>query len=64
VPGWPGEQEWPPQPMVSQTRFVLTGYAVAGGRYREVVVEDAGHGPHLDQPEVFNAELAAHLAAS
>ena len=63
IPGWPGEQTWPPQPMVAQTRTVLNGYAVAGGRYREVVIEDAGHGPHLDQPERFLAELTDHLAA-
>ena len=31
VPGWPGEQAWPPQPMVAQTRAVLNGYAAAGG---------------------------------
>jgi len=64
VPGWPGEQTWPPQPMVTQTRAVLNGYAVAGGRYREAVIEDAGHGPHLDQPERFLAELTEHLAAA
>ena len=57
VPGWPGAETWPPQPMVAQTRFVLDGYAAAGGRYREVVIADAGHGPHLDQPERFMAEL-------
>jgi len=28
----------------------------------EVVIEDAGHGPHLDQPEQFLAELTDHLA--
>jgi pimeloyl-ACP methyl ester carboxylesterase len=61
IPGWPGEQAWPPQPMVAQTRAVLTGYAVAGGRYREVVIEDAGH---LDQPEQFLAELTGHLAGA
>jgi pimeloyl-ACP methyl ester carboxylesterase len=49
--------------MVAQTRAVLNGYAVAGGRYREAVIEDAGHGPHLDQPEQFLAELTEHLAA-
>jgi pimeloyl-ACP methyl ester carboxylesterase len=49
--------------MVAQTRAVLDGYAAAGGRYREVVIEDSGHGPHLDQPERFLAELAGHLAA-
>jgi hypothetical protein len=63
VPGWPGPQAWPPQPTVAQTRAVLDGYAAAGGSYREVVIEDAGHGPHLDQPERFVAELTGHLAA-
>ena len=46
VPGWPGAEAWPPQPMVAQTRAVLDGYAAAGGRYREVVIDDASHGPH------------------
>jgi len=64
IPGWPGEQTWPPQPMVSQTRAVLLGYAAAGGLFREVVIEDAGHGPHLDQPDQFLAELTDHLAIS
>jgi pimeloyl-ACP methyl ester carboxylesterase len=64
IPGWPGEQAWPPQPMVAQTRGVLDGYAAAGGRYREVVIDDAGHSPHLDQPQKFLAEVSAHLAVS
>ncbi len=64
VPGWPGEQACPPQPMVSQTRAVLDGYAVAGGRYREVVIGNSGHGPHLDQPERFLAELTRHLSST
>ena len=41
IPGWPGDQACPPQPMVAQTRAVGNGYAVAGGRYREAVIEDA-----------------------
>ena len=62
IPGWPGEQTWPPQPMVAQTRSVLLGYAASGGRFREVVIDDSGHGPHLDQPEKILAELRDHLA--
>jgi pimeloyl-ACP methyl ester carboxylesterase len=62
VPGWPGADAWPPQPMVTQTRAVLDGYAAAGGRYREAVIADSGHGPHLDQPERFHAALTEHLA--
>jgi pimeloyl-ACP methyl ester carboxylesterase len=64
VPGWPGDRAWPPQPMVAQTRAVLNGYAVAGGRYREAVIEDAGHGLHLDQPEQFLAQLRDHLTSA
>jgi pimeloyl-ACP methyl ester carboxylesterase len=62
VPGWPGPDAWPPQPMLAQTRALLDGYAAAGGRYREAVIQDSGHGPHLDQPEQFLAALSAHLA--
>jgi len=61
IPGWPGEQAWPPQPMLAQTRAVLDGYAAAGGHYREVAIEDSGHGPHLDQAERFLAELREQL---
>jgi pimeloyl-ACP methyl ester carboxylesterase len=50
--------------MVAQTRAVLDGYAAAGGRYREVVIDDAGHGPHLEQPERFLAELGQHLSSA
>ena len=62
VPGWPGPDAWPPQPMVAQTRALLDGYAAAGGRYREAVIEDSGHGPHVDQPERFLSALSEHLA--
>jgi pimeloyl-ACP methyl ester carboxylesterase len=64
VPGWPGAEAWPPQPMIAQTRAVLDGYAAAGGRYREVVIDDAGHGPHLEQPQRFLAELGRHLSGA
>jgi pimeloyl-ACP methyl ester carboxylesterase len=48
--------------MLAQTRAVLDGYAAAGGRYREAVIAGSGHGPHLDQPEQFLAELVGQLA--
>ncbi len=53
VPGWPGETVYPPQPMVSQMRAVLDRYAMRGGRFREVVLADTGHSPHLERPEEF-----------
>jgi pimeloyl-ACP methyl ester carboxylesterase len=62
VPGWPGPDAWPPQPMVAQTRALLDDYAAAGGRYRETVIKDSGHGPHLDQPGQFMTALTQHLA--
>ena len=50
--------------MLAQTRAVLDGYAAAGGRYREVAIEDSGHGPHLGQAERFLAELCDQLATA
>jgi pimeloyl-ACP methyl ester carboxylesterase len=62
VPGWPGPDRHPAQPMIGQTRAVLDAYAAGGGRYREVALEGSGHGPHLDRPEEFRAALVAHLS--
>ncbi|MER7458482.1 alpha/beta hydrolase [Micromonospora sp. NPDC126480] len=59
VPGWPGEDVCPPQPMVGQTRAVLERYAAAGGAYREVVFPGCGHSPHIERPAEFAAELLA-----
>lgn len=62
IPGWPGAEVAPPQPMVSQTRDVLDRYAAQGGSYREVVFEGCGHSPHLEQHDAFVEALSAHLA--
>ncbi|MCA9897419.1 MAG: alpha/beta hydrolase [Ardenticatenaceae bacterium] len=62
VPGWPGDEVCPPQPMLAQTRAVLDSYAANGGSYREEVIEDAGHSPYLEQPAAFNAAFHGHLA--
>jgi pimeloyl-ACP methyl ester carboxylesterase len=51
VPGWPGADVYPPQPMVSQTRAVLDTYQANGGQYREVVLPDCGHSPHIEKQE-------------
>jgi pimeloyl-ACP methyl ester carboxylesterase len=61
VPGWPGAEAFPPQPMVSQVRAVLGAYAAAGGAVREVVIADAGHTPYIEQPAAFDAALHAQL---
>ncbi len=64
VPGWPGDDVHPPQPMVSQTRAVLEGYAAAGGAYREEAFEECGHTPFIEHPERFMREFLAHMAAA
>jgi len=61
VPGWPGAEACPPQPMVSQTRAVLEAYKANGGQYEEVVIENAGHSPFIEKPEAFNAKFFALL---
>jgi pimeloyl-ACP methyl ester carboxylesterase len=61
VPGWPGAEEFPPQPMVGQTRAVLDRYAAAGGTYREVVFPEVGHSPHVERPQEFVVALLEHL---
>jgi pimeloyl-ACP methyl ester carboxylesterase len=61
VPGWPGEAECPPQPMVTQTRAVLDRYAATGGAYREVLLPGVGHAPHVERPQEFVVALLEHL---
>ncbi|KAA9111502.1 alpha/beta fold hydrolase [Microbacterium rhizomatis] len=58
IPGWPGEEVAPAQPMVTQTRDVLEAYAAAGGAVSELSLEGVGHAPHLERPaEVRQALL-------
>lgn len=61
IRGWPGGDTFPPQPMISQTRWVLDQYAAQGGIYDEVIMPDAGHVPFIETPETFNAEFHAFL---
>lgn len=51
VPGWPGEDIYPPQPMVSQTRHILDQYKSKGGSYEEFVITDTGHSPFIEKPD-------------
>ena len=64
VPGWPGDEVYPPQPMLRQVRAVLDAYRSAGGSYREVVLPGVGHTPHLEAPGPVRAALLDFLAAS
>ncbi|MCA9634877.1 MAG: alpha/beta hydrolase [Myxococcales bacterium] len=62
VPGWPGAEVFPPQPMVSQTRALLDRYAAAGGRYQELVIPECGHSPHLEHTGRFLEAVGSFLA--
>jgi hypothetical protein len=59
IPGWPGEQAWPPQPMLAQTRAVLDGYAAAGGRYREWLSRTRATARTWTRPSAFSPSCAA-----
>jgi pimeloyl-ACP methyl ester carboxylesterase len=51
VPGWPGAEVYPPQPMIAQIHTVMNNYAANGGEYQEVVLPDCGHSPHIEKQE-------------
>ena len=64
VPGWPGMDRCPPQPMVKQTRAVLEDYARRGGSFRECVLEGVGHTPFIETPQTFNRLLIDFLESA
>ncbi len=61
IPGYPGSEVYPPQPMLDQIRGVLDDYREAGGFSREEVMEGSGHVPYIDAPAEFNEVLHAFL---
>ena len=63
IPGWPGEEVFPPQPMVTQIRDVLERYAAKGGRVEIEMMEGSGHGPHIDAADRWADIFFAFLAS-
>jgi pimeloyl-ACP methyl ester carboxylesterase len=61
LPGFPGSEAYPPQPMMDQIRKMLDDYRAVGGRYEEVSIADSGHVPFITHPEEFNRAFHAHL---
>jgi pimeloyl-ACP methyl ester carboxylesterase len=49
VPGWPGVEAHPPQPMKSQVRTVMERYKTKDGEYQEVQLAECGHSPHIEK---------------
>lgn len=61
VPGWPGADAFPPQPMIAQTAAALNAYAAQGRSVQRHVLPSCGHSPYLEQPAAFDALLHAFL---
>lgn len=61
VPGWPGADTTPPQPMHQQIQTVLDRYAANGGQVRVVTLEHCAHGVPLEDPRAVADAITAHL---
>lgn len=62
IPGYPGPEVFPPQPMLDQIRLTLDRYQANAGQAEEIVMDGCGHVPYVEQPEAFNEILHDHLA--
>ena len=63
VPGWPGQDVFPPQKMITQIRELLERYAAAGGRVRTEMFDGCGHGPHFDARDRWLAVFTSFLTS-
>ena len=63
VPGWPGEEVFPPQPMVTQIRNVLERYREHGGRVEMEMFEGSCHGPIFDAAQRWSKLFFEFLAS-
>ncbi len=61
IPGWPGADICPPQPMVAQTRFALEAYQNEGGNFSEAVMENCAHSPYIEDLTSFNKHFISWL---
>lgn len=61
IPGYPGQEEFPPQPMVSQIKNFLDEYTMRGGTYEKLMIEGAGHTPFVERPEELMKKLVSFL---
>lgn len=64
VPAYPGEEKYPLQPMIQQTRAVLTEYRLHGGEFSELVIRSAGHIPYINRLSDFNRYLHQFIMAN
>lgn len=61
VPGWPGEDVFPSQPMLDQTRAIFERRQARGGSLREVVLHEVGHGPPVERAAEVAELMLEHI---
>ena len=59
--GWPGEEVYPPQPMITQTRNVMDKYRDKGGIAIERLIKGSGHSPFIEKFDETLTELNIFL---
>ena len=59
--GWPGDEVFPPQPLLQQVKYALDQYEQHGGVVERLVMADVGHSPFLERSGEFQQALAHHL---
>jgi hypothetical protein len=63
VPGWPGADVVPPQPMLGQLRDFFTAYGEKGGRVETEMFEGSGHFPVADAFDRWRKVFTDFLAS-
>jgi pimeloyl-ACP methyl ester carboxylesterase len=58
VPGWPGDEVYPPQPMIAQSRGIFERRRVC-----EVVLHEVGHGPQIERAGEVARLMLEHIDA-
>ncbi len=55
IPNWPGEEIYPPQPMLDQLDYFFNKYSINHSHCRKIILPNIGHTPFIESPEaVFN----------
>lgn len=55
IPDWPGEDIYPPQPMLDQLDYFFNKYSINHSHYSKIILPDIGHTPFIESPKaVFN----------
>ncbi len=63
-PDWPGNDVFPPQPLLTQVAYALDQYEQGGGRVTRIKLRGVGHTPFVERPAEAHAGLVEHLNAS